>query len=152
MKSTETLKLKIANQDRSDDLGREIAATEKSLEDSGFDDRVAKENEILSLHEAENEDDYLLRHIDLLRSRTSVDPSLLRISSSPGFLGRIMWLLRSLLWKLIRYQIDWSCFHQNKINAQLADELEFEVKSRMKHNVDIERRLKVLEQKAEVSD
>jgi len=148
----ETLKLKIAGRDRTDDLAREIQATAENRTDTTLSDLIARERDVLSLRSALSEDDYLLCHIRLLRSRTSVDPSRLSIPSSPTLFGRIVWVIRSFLLRQLRYLLDWSFFHQNTINAQLADELKFEVEARRKQSAEIAKRLRALEKELAVAE
>ena len=140
---SETFKLQVAGKDRSDDLGREIAGA-AARPDHGLARHIAYEMDVLGLRTAPCEEEYLDRHVKILRARNQVDPSSFAGSVSCGIMDRI----RRFLWKLLRYQHDWMSFRQNSINVQLSYELEFEKEDRKKQVAELERRIHELEKRS----
>jgi len=122
-----------------------VRQTAALLADRELDLLIQGESGILSLGAARDEAEYLSRHIELMRIRSCVDPSLFRPASRPGFLGRLGRQVRRLLWRVLRHQHDWFVFQDNAIHYQLASELDC-LHSEVRRRLDgIDRRLAEIE-------
>lgn len=139
------LRVRVAGRDRSEDLGKELIEASRQRPDFGLSQQIAEETDVLALKSAGKMSDYLDRHVTLLRSRNCVDTAFFDIPAKQGIAGRVMYLIRRFLWKVLRHQHDWMAFHQNSINVQLAYELEFEKEAREKEIKALEERLNRLE-------
>ena len=139
------MELWIAGQDRSEDLGRELADTAAARADRGLALLMEGEAEILGLGTSADTAGYLAEHIRLMRIRTGVEASQFAFRGSPGVVGRLMYGIRRFLWKILRYQHDWFTFHQNNVNAQLAYGLDFEHEQRSEAMRGLDERVKRLE-------
>jgi hypothetical protein len=139
------MKLSIAGQDRTHDLGRELRrqATVMERNNSNGPKPALVAPDIMPL--AQSEAEYLDRLIGLIRCRNAVDTLDFTIPRKPGVVGLLMTKLRAFLWKLLRYQHDRIAFQQNLINAHLTSALEFEVTQRQKETADLKWRMAELE-------
>jgi len=84
-----------------------------------------------------------------LRDRTSVDTASFPIPRKPGLIGRCSGLLRSFLWKLLRYQHDRMAGRQNRINALIVGALENETTALRAEIAGLKARIDRLEQRGE---
>jgi hypothetical protein len=139
------MKIRVAGRDRTDELGAALIERSRRRPDCGVSRLVANEADVLSLSACKDTSEYLRRHIELLRSRNCQDAALFDTPAGPGLLGRIMHGIRLLLWKLLRYQHDWTIFRQNATNVQLSYELEFEREIRARQIAELEERVRELE-------
>lgn len=145
------MKLSVAGQDRTHDLGRELRRQAEAME-RGEANHKPKPSlvapDIMPLARAQSEAEYLDQLIGLIRCRNAVDTLDFAIPRKPGMVGLCMTKLKALLWKLLRYQHDRVAFQQNLINAQLTNALEFEVTQRQKETADLKRRVAELEKQS----
>jgi hypothetical protein len=142
------MKLSIAGQDRTHDVGRELRRQAAAMERGGNNCRPKPSlvaPDIMPLARAQSEAEYLEQLIGLVRSRNAVDTLDFSIPRKSGAAGLFMAKLKALLWKLLRYQHDRIAFQQNLINAHLTDALEFESTQRQKETDDLKRRVAELE-------
>lgn len=142
------MKLSIAGQDRTKDLGaalRQQAGIIARGDTSCQPARLPAEISALALARAKSDADYMDRFIRLIRCRDAVDTLPFHIPRKPGFAGRCMASFKAFLWKLLRYQHDRIAFRQNLINTQLTSALEFEFTQRQKETEDLKRRVAELE-------
>lgn len=135
------MKIIIASRDRTADLGPDLKA--------GADARLARQphprpdRDALSLRDAGNEREFLERWTELVRRRSHADTLKVAIARKPGALGALAHAARLLLWKVLRYQHNGVVTLQNRINAQAAAALEFQLDElrRLRARVDeLERR------------
>jgi hypothetical protein len=140
------MKIIVAGQDRSAGLGGELETALASRNDQGLGRRFADEGDVKALGAAADTADYLDRHLKLLRSRNCVDLNAFSFPRGRGPGGRLAHLLRRFLWKLLRYQHDWTVFQQNAVNVQVAAGMEFEAEERRKRVAELEQRISRLEQ------
>ena len=145
------MKLSVAGQDRTHDLGRELRRQAAVME-RGETNHKPKPSlvapDIIPLARAQSEVEYLDQLVGLIRCRNAVDTLDFAIPRKPGVVGRCMTRLKALLWKLLRYQHDRIAFQQNLINAHLTNALEFEVTQRQKETADLKRRVAELEKQS----
>jgi hypothetical protein len=142
------MKLSVAGQDRTHDLGRELRLQAEAMErgESNHKPKPALvAPDIIPLARAQSEAEYLDQLIGLIRSRNAVETLDFAIPRKPGVVGLFMTRLKALLWKLLRYQHDRIAFQQNLINTQLTSVLEFEFTPRQKETADLKRRVAELE-------
>ncbi len=145
------MKLSVAGQDRTHDLGRKLRQQAAAMERGEANHKpkpplVAPD--IMPLAQAQSEAEYLDQLIGLIRGRNAVDTLDFAIPRKRGMVGRCMTRLKALLWKLLRYQHDRIAFQQNLINAHLTGALEFEVVQRQKETADLKRRMAELEKQS----
>ena len=142
------MKLSVAGQDRTHDLGRELRRQAAAME-RGEASHKPKPSlvapDIMPLARAQSEAEYLDRLIGLIRSRNAVDTLDFAIPRKPGVASLVMTKLKGFLWKLLRYQHDRVAFRQNLINALQGSALEYEIALRQKAVADLDQRLKRLE-------
>ena len=145
------MKLSVAGQDRTHDLGRELrrqAAVMERGEANHKPNPALVAPDIMPLARAQSEAEYLDQLIGLIRCRNAVDTLDFAIPRKSGVVGLCMARLKAFLWKLLRYQHDRIAFQQNLINAQLTSALEFEVTQRQKETADLKRRVVELEKQS----
>ncbi len=139
--------LTVAGRDRSGDLGRDICAAAKALDDPGlqksFDDGAV----ITALGSAENENDFIERHLEVFGQRTQLDFGKCRLPATSGIAGRIIGVVRKFVWRLLRFAFEWMVFRQNVVNEQQAIALEHEVSLRKRENEELLKRVEYLESK-----
>ena len=142
------MKLSVAGQDRTHDLGRELRQQAAVME-RGESNHKPKPSlvapDIMPLARVQSEAEYLDQLIGLIRSRNAVDTLDFAIPRKSGMVGLCMTRLKAFLWKLLRYQHDRIAFQQNLINTQLTSALEFELAQRQKETADLKRRVAELE-------
>lgn len=139
------MKVLIANNDRTADLGSEIqrsARARRRDRESGF---VSSDISALCLLKAASEEQYLCEFIRLLRRRDAFDTLDFDVPRRPGPLGWIMAKFKRLLWKLLRYQHDRIAFKQNLINGMFTNVLELESSLRRQESGELKRRITELE-------
>lgn len=142
------MNITVAGQDKTADLGAEVAAEAARLKASGSIGMLSPEHSALRLKEYPGRDDYLRRFIDLLNMRHGVRTADYYIPRGPGLRGKVAVALKTALWKLFRYQHVRIASEQNLINelsinahAFQRDRLEQELK-------ELRRRIEALEQGA----
>ncbi|MEX2382617.1 MAG: hypothetical protein WD490_09555 [Opitutales bacterium] len=146
------MKLLVAGQECSEQLGRELEQAAEQRPDAGLSGLIAGESAILCLKDAPDESRYLIRHLDVLRSRHSVDPSILVIPCDPGLAGRGLFRIRQFLWKLILPLQNQITFCQNTVNRMLAHHLCILQDQHLKELQALERRMRVLEKRTGADD
>ena len=140
------MKLSIAGQDRTRDLGRELHRQAEVMQHGAANHKPKPSlvaPDIMPL--AQSEAEYLDQLIGLIRCRNAVDTLDFAIPRKSGVVGLCMARLKAFLWKLLRYQHDRIAFQQNLINIQLTSALEFELTQRQKETADLKRRVAELE-------
>ena len=139
------MNLSVAGQDRGGDLGREIAAAAERLQASGAVGALAPEHSALVLKAATDRADYLRRYLELLRLRHGVRTADYDVPRRPGWAGRVAGAVKTVLWKLLRYQHDRIAFQQNAVNELAIDALEFQREELERDLADVKRPLADLE-------
>ena len=140
------MNLSVAGKDRSGDLGRAVAADAARLQAAGDVGALSPEHSALVLKTATDRADYLRRYLGLLRLRHGVRTADYYIPRGPGWRGRLAVALKTVLWKLFRYQHDRIAFQQNAVNELAIDALEFQREELERDLADVKRRLAALEQ------
>ena len=120
------MKLLVAGRDRTADLGPDITAAAARLKASGSIAALSPEHSAQVLKDSADGDDFLRRFVGLLRLRHGVRTADYYIPRGPGLRGRLALALKTVLWKLLRYQHDRTAFQQNLINELAIDALEFQ--------------------------
>lgn len=120
------MKITVSGKDRSNDLGPQLAAKAASLKESCSIAALSPGHSALTLRESADGDDYQRRFIELLRMRHGVRTTDYYIPRGPGLRGLAALAVKTLLWKLLRYQHDRMAFQQNLINELAIDALEFQ--------------------------
>lgn len=120
------MKIIVANRDRTAELGPSLKV---DAEQRARDPRCLFLDwsvNALSLSDATSEVDYLDRFIRLTRYKNHVDTRIFDIPRSAGLKGRIMTVVKQVLWKVLRYQHDRMAFRQNLVNSNLIAAVEFQ--------------------------
>ena len=144
------MKLSIAGQDRTRDLGQALRQQAEAIECGAASRKLAplpSEISALALARAKSDAEYMDHLIRLISYRDAVATLDFDIPRKPGLAGLIMTRLKAFLWKLLRYQHDRIVFRQNLINTQLTSALEFEFTRWQKETADLKRRVAELEKK-----
>jgi hypothetical protein len=140
------MNLTVAGKDRTGDLGRQMAEEAARLRTSGSIGALSPEHSALVLKSAADRADYLRRFIELLRLRHGLRTADYHIPRGPGLRGKVALVLKTVLWKLLRYQHDRMAFQQNAVNELAIDALEFQQGQFAGELADLRRRLAALEQ------
>jgi len=103
--------------------GRISARAEDLTNNSTFKPRpgAIKEDFFIDISDPDRFDRAL---INLLRDRSVVDTKSFDFPRKPGLCGSLMYYLRAVLWKLLRYQHDRMSSRQNRINGLIISSLE----------------------------
>lgn len=141
------MKLIVNGQDRTADLGAELAAAARQRPANQKPFAVAEAISALRLQTANTEGEYTAELLRLLRYRDNVDTLPFEIPHKPGWCGTLTAKFKTLLWKLLRYQHDRITGRQNLINHLFSSALECEHRQRAQEIRDLQRRLAELEQK-----
>lgn len=144
--------LRVAGRDRIDDLGAAIDSDAAASDDPVFRDRIQGESVILDLANAASESDYHDRQLAIHGMRTQLDLAELSPPQSTGVVGPVVGSLRKFLWRMTRFGLDWTVFHQNGINEQAARTLEHEVRLRKRENEALRERIAALESRLDLVD
>ena len=139
------MNLSVAGKDRSGDLGRAVAADAARLQASGDVGALSPEHSALVLKAAADRADYLRRYVDLLRQRHGVRTADFYVPRRPGWVGWVAGSVKTLLWKLLRYQHDRIAFQQNAVNELAIDAREFQREELERDLADLKRRMAALE-------
>lgn len=141
------MKLLVAGQEESQRLGRELEHSSEQRPDAELSGLIAGESIILSLKDVPDESQYLMRHLDILKSRHSVDPATLVIPCEPGLAGRGLFRIRQFLWKLMLPLQNQLTFCQNTVNQMLAHHLCIKQDQHLKELQALQQRIQALEKK-----
>ena len=133
------------NEKRSTILEETVSQQAASLTDHQYASLLKGESEILSLRDAATNAEYLERYVEIVRKRQGVNPAQYSQPRSPGLKGSFSYIIRLLLWRILRYQHFWVAFHQNAINAMHAETLDFEHQERTRKTKQMETRIERLE-------
>lgn len=139
------MNITVAGKDRTGDLGVAVAAEAARLKSAGAIGALSPQHSALVLKASLDREDYQRRFIGLLQLRHGLRTTDYFIPRGPGLRGKTAVALRSLLWKLLRYQHDRMSFQQNMLNELTFDALEFQqgqMKSELAH---LKKRLEDLE-------
>lgn len=131
-------------------MGAEIrkeAAELKKRKGRAAPPEISSEIGALVLHKAVSDADYLNHFIRLLRYRDAFDTYDFNIPRKPGLFGAMMARVKSILWRLLRYQHDRIAFRQNLINGLFTSAIEFEAAERQRKDNEFSDRLERLETK-----
>lgn len=139
------MRIAVAGKDRTGDLGRTLAEEAARLESAGPIGRFAPAHSAVVLKESAGAADYQRRFIDLLRMRQAVQTADYYVPRAPGLRGRAAAALKTVLWKLLRYQHDRISFQQNLINELALDALEFQQGRTDRELANLKRRVASLE-------
>ena len=140
------MNLTVAGKDRSGDLGQQMAAEAARLQATGTVGALSPEHSALVLKAAADRPDYLRRYLELLRLRHGIRTADYYIPRGPGLRGKVALALKTVLWKLLRYQHDRLAFQQNAVNELAIDALEFQRDETERELADLKRRMAALEQ------
>ena len=140
------MKITVAGQDRTGDLGPAVAAEAARLRAGGGIGTLAPEHTALRLKRSRDLDDYVYHFVELLRMRHGVRTTDYYVPRGPGWRGRIAVALKTVLWKLLRYQHDRLTLQQNLINELEINAVEFQRDRVNQELADLKRRVADLEQ------
>ncbi len=141
------MKITVAGEDRSGDLGRMLVEEAARLKAAGSAGALAPGHSALSLKESADRDDFLRRFIGLLRLRHGVRTADYYIPRAPGLRGKAAVALKTVLWKLLRYQHDRISSQQNLVNELAIGALEFQQDRMDRELADLKKRIGGLEKK-----
>jgi hypothetical protein len=141
------MELRINGDDRSGDLGRQLAEAASGRCACSYKTIVEREKPVVELTGSARKGKLADEHMRLVRTGLEVDPSRFDLPVGRGFLGMMKVRLRKFLWKLMSYQHNWMAFRQNAVNTQLYYLIEFERSENQRRIGELERRVKELEAK-----
>jgi hypothetical protein len=141
------MKLVINGQDRSADLGAELAAAAQQRPAGQKPYAMAEAISALRLQAVASEAAYGAELLRLLRYRDNVDTLPFEIPRKRGWLGAATARIKRVLWKVLRYQHDRITNRQNLINHLYSSALECEHRQRAQEIRELQRRLAALEEK-----
>ena len=118
------MKVVVAGKDRAQDLGREITAWADALAQQKTVPFLSPHHSALSLKSARNEREFLELFTNLARMRHGVRTGDFYIPARPGWKGRVMAWLKTMMWRKLRYQHDRIAFQQNLVNELNVQALE----------------------------
>ncbi len=136
----------VSGQDRTGELGQALAAEAARLQAAGGIGELAPEHTALRLKRSRDLDDYVYHFIELLRMRHGVRTSDYYVPRGPGLRGKVAVALKTVLWKLLRYQHDRLTLQQNLINELEINVVEFQRDRLNQELADLKRRVAELEQ------
>ena len=140
------MKITVAGQDRTGDLGPAMAAEADRLRAGGGIGALAPDHTALRLKRSRDLDDYVYHFVELLRMRHGVRTSDYYIPRGPGLRGTVAVAVKTFLWKLLRYQHDRLTLQQNLINELEINAVEFQRDRVNQELADLKRRVADLEQ------
>jgi hypothetical protein len=148
--SSGKLILTVAGLDRCGDLGRDICANAKALDDPILQKSIDDSDVVLELGKSANENIFMDSYLKCFVDRTQVDLSKCNLPNGAysGVLGRAIGIVRNFVWRLLRFSFEWNVFHQNVVNEQQAIALAHEVRLRKRENDDLRKRINELESKS----
>lgn len=120
------MKIIIGGQDRTSELGPALAAEAGVRMARPPHPPLPHSLSALSLRDARTEAEFLERWSGLIRRKAHVDTDKVEIARRPGGAGALAQKVRSLLWKVLRYQHNGVTGLQNQVNSQLTAALEFQ--------------------------
>lgn len=137
------MKISVAGEDKTDELAGNLRnviemRSNKACEEAG------REDEVLGLASAGNENEFAGRHMDLLRQHCSVDPGMIRITP-----GSAAGMVRKVLWLLIRPLFDWISQRQNLINTQLVQAVDMERRIRERELLHLKKEIESLKKRVQ---
>lgn len=141
------MELRINSEDRSGDLGRQLADTASGRCACSYKYLVEMQKPVVGLTGSARKGRLADEHMRLVRSGLEVDPSRFELSGGRGFLGGMKVRFRRFLWRLLSYQHNWMAFRQNAVNTQLYYLIEFERSEHQRKVQELERRVNALEKK-----
>lgn len=139
------MNLSVAGKDRSGDLGRAVAADAARLQAAGDVGALSPEHSALTLKASADRAEYFSRYIALLRLRHGIRTADYYVPRRPGWVGWVAGTVKTLFWKLLRYQHDRIAFQQNAVNELAIDALAFQREELERDLADVKRRLAALE-------
>lgn len=139
------MKLAVANKDRAGDLVRELADAAAARSQEEAPEFHPLDYSALLLRSAANDDEFVEKFLKLMWHRAGVTTEDFHIPRKPGFIGGIMGRIKSVLWKVFRYQHDRIAFQQNTVNTQLTAAIEFTHANHIARVKTLERRVAALE-------
>jgi hypothetical protein len=141
------MKIQVANQDRTAELGAVLRQQASSRHPVGMPPKLAPQHSALALRNARNTAEFQNILVNLIRIRRGITTADFPIPRKPGWKGGLLAGARRILWKLFRYQHDRMAFQQNVLNELMIGALEFEREQRLSETEALRRRVEVLEQK-----
>ena len=139
------MKIQVANQDRTADLGAVLRQQAAGRQPVGLPPRLAPQHSALALRDARNTAEFQDLLVNLIRIRRGITTADFPIPRKPGWKGGLLAGIRKFLWKLLRYQHDRMAFQQNVLNELLIGALEFERGQRLAETGALRRRIEALE-------
>ena len=137
------MRLTIAGKDRTADLGAELSRRSARLH--GALSPWLPQHSALSLRDSRDSSDYFDRFCRLVRLRHEVNTGIFHIPVKPGWLGKHVRQVKTLLWKALRYQHDRITFQQNIINELVVSGVDFQNSAVMRKMAGLERKVEQLE-------
>ncbi|MDD4870172.1 MAG: hypothetical protein PHR77_06395 [Kiritimatiellae bacterium] len=139
------MNLIIAGKDRTSDIGQQIVNRAKQRVQNSPVPFLSPQHSALCLKDEITADGYLKQFVRLLKMRHGASTAPFPIPARAGLSGRIMAVLRRVLWKLLRYQHDRITFQQNLINELFITGIEIQQKTIQGKMDGISKRLETLE-------
>lgn len=138
----------IAGHDRSSELGNALSARASARACPELAQRLREVQSLLSLREAGSEREYLEGLTRDLWVNHAVETGRFAPAVAAGRGAALKGWLRQRLWRLLRYQHDWTTYQQNAVNLALA----CQVRSALEAQGALEARIAALEQREPPAD
>jgi len=117
------MKIVIANEDRTSELGDELRRTARSRGDEARTRRLSPQDSALSLRAARSEAEFVAQFERLLYIRHGVRTDLDYVPRKRGLAGALAASVRKWLWRLLRYQHETQAGQQNLLNELIIETL-----------------------------
>jgi len=137
------MRIVVAGKDQTLDIGSEL--TRRSTRHQGALSPWSPADSALSLKASRDMTDYLERYGKLMRLRYALCTDPFSIPGKPGMEGHLMKKLKTVLWKLLRYQHDRMARQQNAINELVISAQDFQNSATRERLAVLEQRIQELE-------
>ena len=139
------MKIFVGGKDRSDDVGARIRCAAERRRLGPAPSVVSPDINALCLLRVSSENAYLREFLRILPYRDAFDAADVKISTRSGPVGWALTKVKSLLWRLIRFQYERVAFRQNLINRMFTTAIQAEVDSRERDLKELRFRIEALE-------
>ena len=139
------MRLFVAGKDETAEIGGEL--TRRAARHQGPLSPWSAADSALSLKDSRDMAEYLERYGKLMRLRYALSTDPFPIPGKPGLMGTLMKKVKSLLWKLLRYQHDRMAHQQSALNELIISAQEFQHTAFSQRIEALEQRIQELEKR-----
>ncbi len=135
----------IAGQEASDELRAEFHRKQEAMRASGLFYFGPREASALRMASAGDDSEWLALWMQILPQRAGIALDGFTIAAQPGFRGRVLQRVRSLLWRVFRYQHERVAYRQNLVNAHMVTAIRFHYLQMVNECAELRGRIEQLE-------